>query len=111
MNITDISVPLDWQDAWLIKVGLDYKLSETLSLRGGYAFVRNQVPDSTLDPSSPDSNQHNLCVGLGTKRWGMAFDFFYIAGLFEDRKVNNQILSGTYENLVNYFGFSIGKRF
>ena len=67
--------------------------------------------DSTLNSSSPDSNQHKFSIGLAINRWGMTFDFFYIADFFEDRKVDNQILSGKYENFVNYFGFSIGRRF
>jgi hypothetical protein len=40
----------------------------------------------------------------------MTFDFFCMADFFKDRKVDNAILSGKYENFVNFFGFSIGKR-
>jgi hypothetical protein len=38
-------------------------------------------------------------------------DIFYMAGFFEDRKVENKMQNGTYENFNHYFGFSVGKKF
>ena len=110
-NFTDISVPLDWKDVWWIKLGMDYKLSEKLSLRGGYAFIESPVPDHTLDPSCPDSDQHNFSIGLGINRGSMIFDFFYTADFYVNRSVNNDILSGKYENFTHFAGFSIGRKF
>jgi long-chain fatty acid transport protein len=110
-NFTDSSVPLDWKDVWTIKVGAEYKMNEKISIRAGYAYIETQVPEHTLDASAPDSNQHNFSVGFGYRIKTMVMDFFYMAGFFEDRKVKNTVLSGTYENFNHYFGFSIGKKF
>jgi len=110
-GFTDSSTPLDWKDAWIIKVGAEYKLKETLSLRGGYVFVTTPVPERTLDAANPDSNQHSICLGFGYKMKKFIIDFVYIAGFYEDRKVQNSILSGTYENFTHFVGFSIGKKF
>ena len=110
-NLTDSSAPLDWKDIWTIKAGAEYIMNEKLSLRAGYAYVKTQVPDHTLDASAPESDQHNFSVGFGYHMKTIVMDFFYMAGFFEDRKVNNNILSGTYENFNHYFGFSVGKKF
>jgi long-chain fatty acid transport protein len=110
-NFTDSSAPLEWKDVWTVKAGAEYKMNEKLSLRAGYAYINTQIPDQTLDASSPDGNQHNFSVGFGYKMKTVVMDFFYMAGFFEDRKVKNNILSGTYENLNHYFGFSVGKKF
>ena len=110
-HFSDSSAPLDWKDTWLIKVGTEYRLNESLALRGGYVYVETPVPDHTLDAANPSAVQHNFCIGLGYKIKKLVIDFFYNAGFHEDRKVRNDILSGKYENFIHSFGFSIGKKF
>jgi long-chain fatty acid transport protein len=106
-------IPLDfrWEDSWQIKFGGEYKVNEKLSLRAGYAYVETPVPGLTLNPGNPDSDQHNITVGLGYKIRQWTVDAFYCAGFFHDRRINNPILSGTYQSLAHYAGFSIGLKF
>jgi len=103
----DIRVDLDWHDAWILKVGFQYQTGELTYLRWGYCFGESPVPDKSLSPANPDSDQHNISVGFGKTmgRWNL--DAFYNIGLFEKRKVHNQILSGAYENQTHYVGFSL----
>lgn len=111
-GFTDMTVRYDWRDTWNLKMGMDYRVNKTLSLRTGYAHIQTPVPESTLTPSNPDSDQHNLSVGFGYHLGGGAVvDGFYNISMFEDREVNNSILSGTYENLNHYIGFSFGHPF
>jgi long-chain fatty acid transport protein len=100
-----------WKDIWQLKAGLDYRLSDSLSVRTGYAYIDTQVPEHTLGPDSPEATQHNLCFGAGYRKAGMVFDVFYILGLVENRTVNNGILSGTYKNQNHYAGVNFGKKF
>jgi long-chain fatty acid transport protein len=108
---TDRTIPLDWNDSWIIKAGTDYRINEKYSLRAGYAFVETPVPDSTLTPGNPDSDQHNFSIGFGYSKESWTYDLFYNAAFYEDRSVNNSIFSGKYENFAHYTGFSVGKRF
>lgn len=111
MLLPDIQIENDWEDIWLFRAGIDYRVNEDLSLRTGYAFVESPVPDSTLSPAAPEGNQHNITIGFGysfAKYW---FDAFYMLSLYEDRNVRNSILSGTYENHAHNVGFSIGYKF
>ncbi len=110
-GFTDTSTNLNWRDSWLFKAGAEYKVSERLSLRGGYAYIQTPVPESTLDPGNPDSNQHNVSVGFGYKTGKNVIDFFYMAGFYTNRKVENNILSGAYNNFVHYTGVSVGHKF
>jgi long-chain fatty acid transport protein len=107
-EFTDSSTALDWEDVLTVKVGVEYKATEKLSFRGGYAYVETPVPAHTLEPGNPDSDQHNFSIGFGyiINKW--VIDAFYNAGFFEDRKVDNAILSGEYENFIHYTGFSVG---
>lgn len=110
-GLSDASTSLDWEDAWIIKVGTEYLLNDRLALRAGYSYIESYVPDHTLSPANPDADNHSLSIGFGYKinRW--VVDGFYMATFFEDRTVNNTILSGTYENFIHAMGFSIGYQF
>ena len=52
-GVTDISIPFDYKDAWMLKASCEYKLNGKLALRGGYMYTQNDVPDITLNPGNP----------------------------------------------------------
>jgi long-chain fatty acid transport protein len=110
-GFSDSSTPLDWKDSWLFKAGAQYSVNDKLALRGGYVFVESPVPDHTLTPAAPESDQHDFAIGFGYKMTKAVLDFFYMAAFFEDNKVDNNVLIGEYENFVHYIGFSWGYRF
>ncbi len=110
-GFSDILVDLDWNDQWLIKFGLEYYLNENFALRMGYAFVETPVPEHSLSPANPDGDGHNLSIGFGYKTGKWLFDAFYTIEIFQDRDVNNDILSGGYESIAHFIGFSIGNKF
>ena len=110
-GFSDVLLDLDWNDQWLIKFGLEYDLNENFALRTGYAFVESPVPDHTLSPAYTDGDGHNFSMGFGYKIGKWVVDAFYTVEFFEDREVNNDILSGEYENICHYIGFSIGNNF
>jgi long-chain fatty acid transport protein len=110
-GFSDILVDLDWNDQWLIKFGLEYYLNERFALRAGYAFVETPVPEHTLSPANPDGDGHNFSIGFGYKTGKWIVDAFYTVEIFQDRDVNNDILSGEYKNIAHFIGFSIGNKF
>jgi long-subunit fatty acid transport protein len=93
-GVTDSTTDLDWKDIWTVKVGVDYKLKDNLSIRGGYAYVDSPVPLQTLEPGNPDAKQHNFSVGVGYRKGRWTLDFAYVAGFYQNRTVSNPILSG-----------------
>lgn len=107
-GITDTSTPLDWKDSWQFKTGIDYKVSDALSLRGGYAFINTPAPEHTLNPGNPDADSHYFLIGSGYRTGKWTIDSYYSFGYFEDRDVNNSIMSGKYENVNHSAGLSIG---
>ncbi len=110
-GFTDRRTRLDWKDTLAFKIGAEYRYSKALSLRGGYAYYPSYVPDHTLEPSNPDSDQHNISIGFGHGLGSWLLDFSYNLGLWEDRRVENGILSGRYENTIHYFSFGLNKAF
>jgi long-chain fatty acid transport protein len=105
------TTPLDWKDSRQYKAGMDYRFHAKASLRLGYSFITNPVPDHTLEPGNPDADVHTLSMGLGYRTTGWSLDAFYNLGLYERRRVEKPILEGTYRNRLQFAGLSAGYRF
>lgn len=110
-GFSDASTILDWKDIWMFKIGVEYQVNDRIFLRTGYAYSETFVPEDTLSPGFPDSDKHNLSIGLGYRIKNWVVDTFYTATFYQDRTVNNSILSGEYESFDHYIGVSIGYRF
>ncbi len=57
------SIAYDWEDSWLFAVGAEYKYSDALTFRAGYAYEDSPVPDSTRGVRVPDNNRHWISIG------------------------------------------------
>lgn len=110
-GFSDASTILDWKDIWMVKIGLEYLLNNRISLRTGYGYSETFAPDNTLSPGYLDSDKNNLSIGLGYRIKNWVVDTFYTATFYQDRTVNNSILSGEYESFDQYIGVSIGYTF
>lgn len=82
-----LTIPFNWESSFFYEFGVQYELSECWTLRAGYIFSENSVPNSTYSPFLPDSDRHVFSVGVGykAKRWGV--DFVYQYSLSENRIV------------------------
>ncbi|MCX5844195.1 MAG: outer membrane protein transport protein [Deltaproteobacteria bacterium] len=110
-GLTSSSTSLDWKDVWVIKVGAEYQVTNQFSLRTGYAYVQSPVPESTLNPGSPEADRHLVSVGVGYKISRFTLDAFYMADIAKKRQVQNSTLSGKYESFTHTIGFSVGTKY
>jgi long-chain fatty acid transport protein len=92
------TIPFNWKDSIFYEFGAQYEVNDRWTVRGGYIYSENTVPNSTFSPSVPDSNRHIFSVGLGyaaTTR--LSVDVVYQYSLSDDRTVNNgTAASGTW---------------
>ena len=70
-NVT-LPSPRNWQNAYVVMAGTEYKWVEPESLphwdvavRGGYVFADSPVPARTFKPDVPGANSHSYSVGIG----------------------------------------------
>ena len=82
-------IPFDWQDSLFYEFGAQYELDDHWTVRGGYIYSENTVPNSSFSPSVPDSNRHVFSVGLGYSVTRFSVDIVYQYSLSEDRTVSN----------------------
>ncbi len=59
----NIDFPMNWKNSLLVKVGGEYNASKDLTLRLGYAFGSNPVPDATIFPVFPAIVENHITAG------------------------------------------------
>jgi long-chain fatty acid transport protein len=52
-----------WRDSVFLSAGAEYRATETVTLRTGFAWDQSPVPNSTRTPRIPDSDRYWLSVG------------------------------------------------
>jgi long-chain fatty acid transport protein len=61
-----IPIQAEWRDQWVVSAGVAYELvPDVFTVRGGYNFGNNQVPDRTLSPAVCVIYEHHLSAGVG----------------------------------------------
>lgn len=70
--------PLDWDDNYAARTGLEYRTSASFALRGGFYYDSNAVPDRTIERQYLDSPKFGLSagasLGLGAWRFDLGID-------------------------------------
>src|SRR5262249_2688805 len=96
------AIPAHWTSGVTARVGGQYKLTQHLSIRAGYDYSQNSVPDSTFSPLVPDSNYHLFALGAGytTKHWNfdLAFEYIYRENRNISGSVDSPIVDGKWSN-------------
>lgn len=76
-----LSLPLNWKDQWVVAFGAAYEvMKERLTLRAGYNFGNNPVPNENLSPLVQVIMEHHITAGIGykiAKSWSFDTSFVY----------------------------------
>jgi long-chain fatty acid transport protein len=78
-----IPIEADWRDQWVVSAGIAWEVvPDVLTLRGGYNYGNNQVPDRTLSPAVCVIYEHHLSAGVGYRPdRGLALDLAFTYAL------------------------------
>jgi len=63
----NLDFPMNWKNSVIVKVGGEYKASNALTLRLGYAYGSNPVPASTIIPILPAIVENHITAGASYK--------------------------------------------
>lgn len=104
-----------WKDTYSFNFGAEYQLNDIVTLRAGYGFGGNPVPDDTFDPAFPDSNTQVFTLGTGInyKRFNMDLAYAYLR--MDERKKDNLVgmgsANGKYKSEVHFLGINLAYTF
>lgn len=103
-NAFDAPKAKNWDDTTAIRIGMDYRWSEALTLMAGLAYDENPVPNETIGFDLPDSDAWIFSVG---GRYALSPKSEVAIGLLydykESRDVNNENVVGEFSNASAFF--------
>jgi len=105
--LTDTFIAKNYHDSIIYKLGVEYFLNDSFSLRSGYAYSKDAIPSSTFEPSNPSNTRHSFYLGSGYQKNNFRADIALAFTFFVDRFVDNTVgnssgtsIDGTYKTFI-----------
>ena len=108
------SLPQAYESVLQGRLGVEYLLSRTWSVRGGYSYDHGPQPTSTVSPFLHDSNRHGFGLGGTWKYDKVSVDLVARYLPFRSRSTRGQSqygYDGRYETSAFQLGVGFGYRF
>ncbi|HEY9254562.1 MAG TPA: outer membrane protein transport protein [Stenotrophomonas sp.] len=102
-NQADSVLPFHYRDTTFASIGADYRMSDTLTLRGGLAYDQTPTTDAHRDVRVPDTTRKWLSLGLTwTPSQNAEYSFGYTHLFTSDPNIRstsqtNSVITGSYE--------------
>jgi long-subunit fatty acid transport protein len=98
-------VPLNWKDQYSFHGGVERLLTESTSVRFGYAHGNNPVPTGTLTPMTAAIMTNQLAAGFSYHQGRSRFDVGYTFDPTAQSQVQtSNLLAGEYNNSTDRVG-------
>jgi long-chain fatty acid transport protein len=102
----------NWKDAYMIRLGGEYKLNKQIDVRAGYILDKTPQPKGVMEPMLPDAERNDISVGGGYMiNEKLRVDASYLLVLFADRTSTMTVFPGTYKSSANLFSVNVGYTF
>ncbi|MGH8117871.1 MAG: OmpP1/FadL family transporter [Rhodanobacteraceae bacterium] len=111
------SLNYDWRNTWFGSVGMDYRVNDTWTLRGGLAYDQTPTRNFSRDPRIPDGGRRWISFGAGwTPVRDLTFNLGYAHLFVNDGGVNDvsttgDTLVGSFDNSGDLLGISMQYKF
>ncbi len=113
IGTTTTTVPKNWDDGFLFRLGGEYQVNPKLALRAGYIFDLSPQPPSKTEPMLPDANRNDLSIGGSYKITdNFQVDLAYMLVLFNEKDATNAPPPmGKYSSSANLVSLDFGYQF
>jgi long-chain fatty acid transport protein len=108
------SLPQAYENVLQGRIGVEYLLSRTWAVRGGYSYDHGPQPTTTVSPFLHDSNRHGFGLGGTWKSGNASIDLLarYLPFRSRSTRGSNQYgYDGRYETSAFQLGVGFGYRF
>ena len=80
-------IPLQWDDSVAMRLGYEYDLGSQETVRCGYVYHANPIPNATLTPFIQSTMEHGVSWGYGFPIFGCELDLSYMFMFGRDQQV------------------------
>jgi long-chain fatty acid transport protein len=96
----EMSFPLKWKNTIVIRTGGEIDVARGFTLRGGYVYGSNPVPQSTIFPVFPAIVEHHITLGSTIKlSSALAINLAYEYAFRNNETCNGKsLIAGEYDN-------------
>lgn len=103
-SLEDINDPKLYQDAYQIRLGINYAFNDWLQVRGGYVFDKTPIQANFYGPETPDMDRSAVAagatIGIG-KNLDLDLAYTYVRGQQYEATYEPANFGGTYRTTVN----------
>ncbi len=111
------SNPRNWEDATIYRIGVQHRLNEDLTLRGGVYLDKSPIKDGYFAPETPRNDATGITAGASFKvaeDMDIDVSFLYITSTEFDASYDHNSagsFGGTYKTTAASFGAGINYKF
>jgi long-chain fatty acid transport protein len=112
-SLIDTKSARKYKNTPAFRLGGEYKVTEQLVARLGFAYAISPVPDGYVTPETPDANRINYTAGIGyniKKHFTINASFLFTTFKREGKNLETN-LEGTYKTNVVIPGLSVNYKF
>ncbi|MBS2031633.1 MAG: outer membrane protein transport protein [Deltaproteobacteria bacterium] len=99
--------PKNWTHSWNYRIGAEYKITPSITVRGGLLIDPTPSPTDTVGPDLPDASRVNIALGGRYTYNDFKFDLGYQLVLFSSVTTTNPVLPGDYKGLANVISLTV----
>ncbi len=97
-NLSD-SLPLNWDDQYVFRIGTEYSATDKLSLRCGLNYGKSPVPDNTLIPLLVTIVETSGTIGIGYQYFeNITLDLAYQYSFSNEQSAGVSLAGSEYNN-------------
>lgn len=105
----------NYEDAYIYRIGGEYKVNDALALRAGAYLDKTPVEDGYLTPETPDADSRGLSFGVGyafSDKFGIDASFLYINKKERTDEANlSNGVAGTFKSIAYIPGVALNYNF
>ncbi len=95
--VKNSSMPKEFDDSMIYRLGVEYNLNSAFSFRGGVSYDQTPISDQYLSPETPGSNKTGLSLGFSWfSNSGLSLDASLLRIIGQERTATFPALPGTY---------------
>ncbi|MBF0303866.1 MAG: outer membrane protein transport protein [Desulfamplus sp.] len=117
-GMTSNTVEKLWEDTVTTNIGIEYLYNDRLTLRTGYLYRENAIPEATFEPSLPDADAHLFALGFDVHWQRYTLSTAYVYERQKEREKNNMVgveysgdANGIYNSDIHFIALSLNLHF